>query len=77
MSGKIEDGLIKPTSSMVTYSSYLKVHEILSLQNQLSSPPEHDELLFIVIHQTSLWWTRRALPPSPQHLSVKALNYNS
>ena len=33
--------------------------------------------LFIVIHQTSLWWTIRALPPSPQHLSVKALNYNS
>jgi len=24
-----------------------------------------------------LWWTIRALPPSPQHLSVKALNYNS
>ena len=61
MSGKIEDGLIKPTSSMVTYSSYLKVHEILSLQNQLSSPPEHDELLFIVIHQTYELWFKQLL----------------
>jgi tryptophan 2,3-dioxygenase len=61
MSGKIEDGLIKPTASMVTYSSYLKVHDLLSLQTPLSSPVEHDEMLFIVIHQTYELWFKQIL----------------
>lgn len=42
----------------VTYSSYLKIDELLSLQEPRSEGPEHDELLFIVIHQTyELWFT--------------------
>ena len=61
MSGKIEDGLIKPTGTMVTYSSYLKVHDLLSLQNVLSTPPEHDEMLFIIIHQTYELWFKQLL----------------
>ena len=36
----------------LTYNSYLKVDELLELQQPLSEGPEHDELLFIVIHQT-------------------------
>ncbi len=40
----------------VTYGSYLKVDELLALQQPRSEGPEHDELLFIVIHQaTELW----------------------
>ena len=35
----------------VTYTTYLKVDELLSLQVPLSDGPEHDELLFITIHQ--------------------------
>src|SRR6266853_3751322 len=35
----------------VTYSTYLKLDELLSLQRPLSDGPEHDETLFIVIHQ--------------------------
>lgn len=35
----------------VTYTSYLKVNELLDLQEPLSEGPEHDELLFITIHQ--------------------------
>ena len=42
--------------SGVTYSSYLKVDELLSLQEPLSDGPEHDELLFIVIHQSYELW---------------------
>ena len=38
----------------LTYSSYLKVDELLKLQQPLSEGPEHDELLFIVIHQNHL-----------------------
>jgi len=42
----------------LTYSSYLKVDELLTLQEPRSLGPEHDELLFIIIHQTyELWFT--------------------
>ena len=41
-----------PTSDpAVTYRSYLKLDELLSLQQPRSEGPEHDEMLFIIIHQ--------------------------
>jgi tryptophan 2,3-dioxygenase len=61
MSGKFEDSLITPTETMVTYTSYLKVNELLALQTSLSSPPEHDEMLFIIIHQTYELWFKQIL----------------
>jgi tryptophan 2,3-dioxygenase len=45
----------------LTYSSYLKVDELLSLQKPLSDGPEHDELLFIVIHQTYELWFKQII----------------
>ena len=39
-----------------SYSAYLKIPELLSLQRPLSHPAEHDELLFIVIHQVYELW---------------------
>ncbi|HUK62704.1 MAG TPA: tryptophan 2,3-dioxygenase family protein [Dongiaceae bacterium] len=45
----------------VTYSSYLKVDELLKLQQPLSDGPEHDEMLFIVIHQVYELWFREML----------------
>lgn len=45
----------------VNYSSYLKLDELLSLQRPLSSPPEHDEMLFIIIHQTYELWFKQLL----------------
>ncbi|MBV8118135.1 MAG: tryptophan 2,3-dioxygenase, partial [Candidatus Eremiobacteraeota bacterium] len=41
--------------------SYLKVEDLLSLQQPLSSPPQHDELLFIVIHQVYELWFKQML----------------
>ena len=38
--------------SALTYTSYLAVDDLLKLQKPLSEGPEHDELLFIIIHQT-------------------------
>ena len=35
----------------LTYGRYLKVEELLQLQQPLSEGPEHDEMLFIIIHQ--------------------------
>ncbi|UCC27022.1 MAG: hypothetical protein JSU98_07915 [Gemmatimonadales bacterium] len=40
-----------PAPSAATYGSYLKVDELLELQQPRSTGPEHDEMLFIVIHQ--------------------------
>src|SRR5207247_5678873 len=45
----------------VTYSSYLKLDELLALQRPLSEGPEHDETLFIVIHQVYELWFKEIL----------------
>ena len=44
----------------VSYISYLKVDELLSLQEPLT-PGEHDELLFIIIHQTYELWFKQVI----------------
>jgi tryptophan 2,3-dioxygenase len=61
MRNKFEDGIIAPQGSMVTYSSYLKIPQLLSLQEPLSNPREHDETLFIIIHQTYELWFKQIL----------------
>ncbi|WP_444921030.1 tryptophan 2,3-dioxygenase [Microbulbifer sp. CnH-101-G] len=45
----------------LTYSSYLKIDELLECQKPLSDGPEHDELLFIVIHQSYELWFKQIL----------------
>ncbi|MFM8853406.1 MAG: tryptophan 2,3-dioxygenase family protein, partial [Acidimicrobiaceae bacterium] len=40
----------------LTYSSYLKIDELLQLQRPRSTGPEHDEMLFIIVHQTYELW---------------------
>ncbi len=49
------------SSPAVTYSNYLKVDELLALQQPRSSGPEHDEMLFIVIHQVYELWFKELL----------------
>jgi tryptophan 2,3-dioxygenase len=45
----------------LTYSSYLKIEELLDLQVPKSDPVEHDEYLFIIIHQAYELWFRQIL----------------
>jgi tryptophan 2,3-dioxygenase len=45
----------------VTYGSYLAIDELLSLQRPRSEGPEHDEMLFIVIHQVYELWFKEIL----------------
>src|SRR5690606_1190311 len=40
-----------PMSRALTYATYLELERLLELQRPLSEGPEHDELLFIVVHQ--------------------------
>lgn len=51
----------RPQSSPLTYSDYLHVPELTRLQHPQSSPPHHDELLFIIIHQTYELWFKLLL----------------
>ncbi|MFM8388398.1 MAG: tryptophan 2,3-dioxygenase family protein, partial [Actinomycetota bacterium] len=48
-------------SEPLSYVSYLKINELLALQEPKSDGPEHDELLFIVIHQTYELWFKQIL----------------
>jgi len=45
----------------VTYGSYLRIDDLLGLQQPRSSGPEHDEMLFIVIHQVYELWFKQLL----------------
>jgi tryptophan 2,3-dioxygenase len=47
--------------SLLSYNEYLKVEELLGLQKTLSEPTSHDELLFIIIHQTYELWFKQIL----------------
>jgi len=44
-----------------TYTSYLRIDELLNLQTLASDPQEHDEMLFIVIHQVYELWFKQVL----------------
>jgi tryptophan 2,3-dioxygenase len=45
----------------ITYSSYLRLPELLELQTPASDPAEHDETLFIVVHQVYELWFKQIL----------------
>ena len=45
----------------LTYGEYLKLNQLLNLQEPQSDPAEHDELLFIVIHQVYELWFKQVL----------------
>src|SRR5208282_347167 len=57
----ISSSPVEPEPGRLTYSSYLKVPELLDLQKPQSSPIHHDELLFIVVHQTYELWFKELL----------------
>ncbi len=45
--------LLTELAGKLDYKTYLRLEQLLSVQRPLASPPHHDELLFIVQHQTS------------------------
>ena len=53
------------TNPAVTYSNYLRIEELLSCQRCRSTGesgrPEHDEMLFIIIHQVYELWFKQVL----------------
>jgi len=51
----------KDFESALSYNSYLAIDELLELQRPLSEGPEHDEMLFIIIHQTYELWFKQLI----------------
>ncbi|PYS90547.1 MAG: tryptophan 2,3-dioxygenase [Acidobacteria bacterium] len=45
----------------LSYNKYLRVPELITLQTCLSDPAQHDELLFITIHQAYELWFKQIL----------------
>ena len=50
-----------PGRGDLSYESYLRVRELIGLQHLISDPPHHDEMLFIVVHQTYELWFKQLL----------------
>ena len=54
----LESGIERDFSAQMSYGDYLRLDLLLSAQQPQSHPPQHDELLFIVQHQTSELWLK-------------------
>lgn len=52
----MSDEAAHQSDDSIDYGSYLKVDELLALQQAQSSPEHPDELLFIIVHQASELW---------------------
>lgn len=55
------DGLQVPGAQRLDYSAYLRVQSLLELQEPRAEPREHDEMLFIIIHQVYELWLKQIL----------------
>src|SRR6266852_4208599 len=49
------------SNAPLSYNKYLRVPDLIGLQNCLSDPAHHDELLFITIHQAYELWFKQIL----------------
>jgi tryptophan 2,3-dioxygenase len=57
----IEAGIVRDFKVNLSYGRYLQLDQVLSAQHPVSAPEHHDELLFILQHQTSELWLKLIL----------------
>lgn len=58
---EIEDTVVRDFADRMSYGGYLDLATLLSAQRPVSEPEHHDELLFIVQHQTTELWLKLVL----------------
>ncbi|WP_447969091.1 tryptophan 2,3-dioxygenase [Nitrospira sp. M1] len=58
---ELETGIQLDFHDRMTYAGYLHLDQLLATQKPLSQPPHHDEMLFIIQHQTSELWMKLIL----------------
>ncbi|MGL5810050.1 MAG: tryptophan 2,3-dioxygenase [Nocardioides sp.] len=54
----VEEGIARDFRQAMSYGDYLELDVLLSAQRPCSRPAQHDELLFIIQHQTSELWLK-------------------
>ncbi len=54
----LEPGIHTDLSNRMTYAGYLGLDKLLDAQHPLSDPAHHDEMLFIIQHQTTELWLK-------------------
>ncbi|MFK5582338.1 tryptophan 2,3-dioxygenase [Serinicoccus sp. LYQ131] len=60
-SREVEPGVERDFARNLSYGEYLDLPTLLSAQHPRSVPAQHDELLFIIQHQTTELWLRLVL----------------
>ena len=73
----LEPGIVLDLKDRLTYAGYLKLDELLEAQQPLSKPAHHDEMLFIIQHQTSELWMKlmiHELSAAIRHLKADDLS---
>lgn len=68
---EMEKGIHTDLSAQMTYEGYLGLDTLLASQHLVSSPAHHDELLFIIQHQTSELWFKLIL--HELHAAIRSL----
>jgi tryptophan 2,3-dioxygenase len=58
---ELESGVQRDFRASMSYGDYLHLDQVLSAQHPLSVPLRHDEMLFIIQHQTSELWLKLML----------------
>src|SRR5712671_2428252 len=58
MPDELEPSVVTDFQGRMTYGGYLQLDRLLSAQKPLGQPPHHDEMLFIIQHQTSELWLK-------------------
>ncbi|WP_432540613.1 tryptophan 2,3-dioxygenase [Kineococcus sp. SYSU DK002] len=58
---EVESGVVTDFTREMSYGTYLHLDQVLTAQHPLSVPEHHDEMLFIIQHQTSELWLKLVL----------------
>lgn len=58
---ELESAIVTDFSKRMSYGDYLCLDSLLNCQHPLSNPPHHDEMLFVIQHQTSELWMKLML----------------
>lgn len=72
----IEEQVVRDFRDKLSYGSYLRLDLLLAAQQPISEPEHHDELLFIIQHQTSELWLKlvlHELRAAQQHIAADEL----
>jgi len=72
---QLEPGIHTDLDRKMSYSDYLGLDQILNAQRPLSDPEHHDEMLFLIMHQTAELWFKQVL--HEVHAAIKFIQQDN